>query len=68
MSANRRPGRQSWHLHRPEKHELGRGHCVLAFCQVPFRSAVAEVSANQKPGQPSWFSDRLEKHKLGRAH
>ena len=38
ISANQRPGRQSWFSDRPEKHKLGRECWVLASCQVSANS------------------------------
>ena len=73
VSANQRPGWQSYFFDRPEKHKLGRGHWDLASCQVSLNSIqqfkrrkVENISANQRPGRPSCFSDRPKKHKLGR--
>ena len=38
VSVNQRPGWSSCFSNRPEKHKLGRGHWVLASCQVSLNS------------------------------
>ena len=38
VSANPMSRRSSWFSDRPEKHKLGRGHCVLASCQISSNS------------------------------